>query len=280
MFSIICFVAFMLPGQAVQEPDGPRSAGRESREVLVEKLKAEAMRIAEKSPSALLAACTDRSSREVPEPTDEQVRIAGELDVVLRAILTYSLVNKIDKDSPATQSVLAGRFSPKRVEQRAEATRRAEAIALVGLLSPSQSSRWLSTHKTPAPSSPVRYPASKFLPWTDSGSLNLTNLRAYLGTINGRAQGLANDLAFTSHLFQILKDPEEQRRLGLNQEQVALIRQLDAATRAVIRSWLLRAIDPARQLTPEELEDPATAEMVDRFSAKGLDLQANLVAHA
>jgi len=260
-------------------PAGPddRAAGAESAlraGDIAARLRAEAAHLETGHASELLAALSDRDTVASLRLSKTQVELAARLDQLARDIQRAWLVRGLDRQPSPPAAEMAERLSERGRRLRTGVVRQAEAIALEGVLEPDQTRRLLGR----AGRRPLRSMASGYRSFSVPASQTPPEEKGLADRqIRGWIQNLATPGYQPSELYKVFLGEGERGALGLSDEQTALIRRLERATRDVVRDWLARGLDGPEPLPRDQWEDPAPPRMVQRLSEDGGRLWVNLL---
>ena len=203
--------------------------------------------------------------------SDAARNIALRLDELSRDIIRAWLLRGLEKGSLPPEGELSARLGSAGKAFRESVVKQAEAIALEGLLTPSQAKKWRTTSGRSAGLRKGRYGP---LPSTADKPPRTTDDCEW--AVRSMAGALNRNGATSSLLMKIVAGANPT--LAQSDEQLALALRLDELARLVSRDYLLRGL---QGLPPTDLRDgPPPPQLAERLSRSGDLLLASVVAHA
>ena len=237
------------------------SGGRDHRQA-----SREAARLESGRSSDLFATLADPAVASDLKLSGDQNGLIGRLDRAARDVQRAWLIRGIDDQPPPSTAELAERLAGCGHQLRAGLVTHFEAIAVEGVLEPSQANSLLKklgrrssrplVGRYPRISAPSREPIVETKRWYDH-------------QIRAMARQSAKS-AFVSDLFRVFLGWDETRLdepnpLKISDEQTKLIERLNKLVGDVQSDWLLRGLDGPNPVPRDHWEDLPTPRMVRRF---------------
>jgi hypothetical protein len=236
----------------------------------VAKLRVEAAKLEAGRSSELFKFLADGAQRDSLKLSGEQVDLADRLDQTTRRALRGWLLRGLNDKTPPTAAELDERFGQRWDRVRKNVNGHAEAIALEGILTPSQAQTARSRIRVAAAEAlPGRY--GRF-PSTNAGEPKTAI--EFHGRMRSLAVFLDRPGNQTSFLFEIIT-ADQNRPPGASAEQLWLTRRIRDLASAICADWFRRGLGDA----PARGDDSRIKELSSRLP-EGLRLYDSIVAHA